>query len=227
MQRFYHLQRVALCVLLVSMTWAHAKDINLLPKYGSLPRSESIRQADREFIAAMGRQFGGDLKKASQAVVNRAWQSVQSGDAKTAMQRLNQAWLLNPDNAEALWGMAVISAMGNEFDTALTLFNEAAALDRDNVNLAVDHARTMSIAAMRRSDSALMKDAISRFEQLAVRAPGNAANWQNWAIALYYQQDYAGAWRKMAKMEALGPRVMTDPRFIEALTAKMPRPVAD
>lgn len=212
--------------MLFSLSLAEAKEISLQPKYGSEPRSEKALAADREFLANMDKLFDNDRIKAANAVASRGWDFLRAGDSVTAMKRFNQAWLLNPKTVSALWGMAAVTGSEGDIDTALSLFKEAEGIDSSDINLSVDYARTMSIAAARKSDAALMKDAMTRFEWISRQAPMHGMNWQNWAVALFYSGDYASAWEKIAKMENFLNPSMIDQRFIEALAQKMPRPAS-
>ena len=213
----------AFILALSSLTIAQASDNNLIPKYGLQPKSESEKAADSQFIARMEKHFDGDRVKAAQAVAKRGWDFFRDGDISTAIKRFNQAWLLDPKNVQALWGMGAISS-GSDLKTALSLFLEAEAIDDSDIDLNVDCTRTMSLLAARDKDFAMMKDAMTRFERISRRAPLHAMNWQNWAVALYYTGDYAGAWEKIKVVENRGASARLDPGFIEALTQKMPRP---
>ena len=216
----------AVCTLLLSLPLAFAsdKEINLLPKYGSLPKSEQAQEADRRFIANIDEHFNGDRGKASREIAMKGWEYLRSGDLSSAMRRFNQAWLLDAKNPQALWGMAAVVGGQGEVDQALALFREAEAIDGNNIDLAVDGTRMMSYAAVHRKEPALMSEAMARFERISQQAPNHPVNWQNWAIALYFVGDYAASWEKIARMEALGPFSLKDTRFIDALAAKMPRP---
>ena len=219
----------AFLLSLLSLMFAHAANNNLVPKYGNVPKSDDEKVADSRFIEDMDKQFDGDRPKAAQAVAQRGWEIFRTGDADTAIKRFNQAWLLDPKNVLALWGMATVSAARNDLKTAVPLFLEAQsfkakAFRGEDINLNVDCAKAMSMLAVQSGDASMMKEAMARFDQLAVSAPRHPMNWQNWAVALYFDGDYAAAWEKVAKMEALGLPQKADPNFIDALSQKMPRP---
>ncbi len=224
MKSFCNTLRMVLFALLLSSSCVIAKEMNLLPKYGMQPKPEKVLEADREFLSNMDQMFDGDRIKAANAVASRGWDFLRSGDSATAMRRFNQAWMLNPKNVQALWGMAAVVGAEGDVDAGLSLFREAETIDGSDIDLRVDSTRAMSIAAVRKSDTVLMKEALSRFEQISIQAPTHPMNWQNWAVALFYTGDYAGAWEKIAKMEKLIIPSMIDRRFIDALTTKMPRP---
>ena len=49
------------------------------------------------------------LKVQSRDAAARGWEMLRVGDSATALRRFNQAWTLYPHNAQAVWGMAIIS----------------------------------------------------------------------------------------------------------------------
>ena len=61
---------------ILSANVACAQDQNLLPKYGSLPKSESLKAADAAFIAAIDQEYHGGRDKASNDAAARGWQYI-------------------------------------------------------------------------------------------------------------------------------------------------------
>jgi tetratricopeptide (TPR) repeat protein len=201
-----------------------AQDINLQPKYGSLPKSDAQRAADARFIASMDDQFKGDRSKAAVAASSRGWQFLRQGNAPDAMRRFNQAWLLDSTNGQALWGMAAIQARPGSIEESLKLFAEAERYIGNDTDFSVDHAKTIGVAGAQTSNDDLLKDAFARFERLYVKAPQHTLNLQNWAITLFYVGNYADAWSKVKLAEATSRASDLDSRFIATLQSKMPRP---
>jgi len=211
-------------LILFCTNFACADDRNLLPKYGSLPKTEWEKAADAKFIAAIDEQYHGDRKKASADLSARGWQYLAQQNLADAMRRFNQAWLLNNDNGIALWGMAAIEASSEKLDQSLKLFAEAEKFVVDEINFSVDYAKAIGMAGAQRNDDALLKDAFGRFERIYHKAPQNATNLQNWAITLFRIGRYPAAWEKVKLAEATPNKGDLDPRFLEALQSRMPRP---
>lgn len=140
------------------------------------------------------------------------------------MRRFNQAWLLNNSNGTALWGMAAIQASSGKFDDSLKLFAEAEKFVGSDINFSVDYAKAVGMAGVKLSDDALLMDAFDRFERVYQKAPQNTKNLQNWAIILFSVGRYSEAWAKVKLAEATPNKNDLDPRFLEALQSKMPRP---
>ena len=73
---------------------------NTLPRYGDPGRETIWSRASPE--------ERNRLPELSKDAAKRGWDYVGRGDLDTAMRRFNQAWLLYPQNADALWGMAIV-----------------------------------------------------------------------------------------------------------------------
>jgi tetratricopeptide (TPR) repeat protein len=214
---------VSTAFLAVGVT-VRAQEQNLLPKYGDAPKSAELKAADKVFIDGMDHDYHGDLKQASSDMALRGWQYLKGGDPDDAMRRFNQAWLLNNRNGTALWGMAAVESDRDKPDESLKLFREADPLVGDDLNFEIDYSRAIAVAANANKDGALLQDAYQRFQKIYKRAPQNARNLKNWAVALFNNEKYSEAWEKVKLVEATATKGALDPQFIAALEAKMPRP---
>jgi tetratricopeptide (TPR) repeat protein len=204
---------------------AQAQDSSLLPKYGNAPRTEAQRAAEKEFVAAVDLQSGGDRPRAAREFAMRGWQSANQRQPDDAMRRFNQAWSLDKRCALALWGMAALQVnIPGKAASALPLFAEAQKAGANEVNFMVDYAKAVSTAAVETHNDALMQDALARFARIHAKAPQHGLNLQNWAVALFYSGDYEQAWKKVKLAEATPQKGQLDANFLAALQAKMPRP---
>lgn len=204
---------------------AFSQDISLLPKYGNLQKSAQQKAADAEFLVEVDARYPGDRPKAAKEVAERGWQFLRQGNPENAMRRFNQAWMIDPKSVSALWGMAAASASSDQgLLASLGLFAEAEKLAPGDIDLAVDYARTIGIAAGVVGNPTLMAEAVRRYEAIYKKAPNHTLNLQNWAIADYTSGNYPMAWKRLKLAEATPQRADIDPNFVKALEAKMPRP---
>jgi tetratricopeptide (TPR) repeat protein len=203
---------------------AQSVNLNLLPKYGSVQKNEAQLASDKEFLAAIDKQYKGDRKKASQEAAMLGWQFFRQGNSDDAMRRFNQAWLLNRKNGIALWGMAAIQGNSGKINESLKLFSEAERYVSNDIDFSVDQARTIGFAAEETNNKKLLKDALNRYRQIYKKAPQHVLNLQNWALALYAKGDYAQAWEKIKLAEAAPRAKDLDQKFIAELQRRMPRP---
>jgi tetratricopeptide (TPR) repeat protein len=213
-----------LVVAASALNIACAHDINLLPKYGSMPKDWAQQEADNKLIAAVDEYYKGNRKKASEEISARGWQFLRQHDINNAMRLFNKAWLIDSSNGIALWGMAAIQTNSGKTVEALKLFAEAECLIDHDINFSIEHAKAIGIAAVETGDKILLEDAFNRFARVYKRSPQNVLNLQNWAITLYSVGKYAEAWTIVQRAEASARSADLDQNFIMALQNKMPRP---
>jgi tetratricopeptide (TPR) repeat protein len=224
MQRVQLICALLFIALVLSATHATADDRNLLPKYGSLPKAGWQKASDDAFIAAIDKDYKGNLKQASKDMAARGWQYLYRGNPDDAMRRFNQAWLLDSKNGIALWGMAAIEADREKYEDSIQLFREAEPLVGDSINFSVDYARVLGVAGAESKNVEMLNDALNRFEQIYLREAGNGRNLKNWAYTLFKVGRYGEAWEKVKLAEAAPGGGHFDPKFLRELQKRMPRP---
>ena len=203
---------------------ASAQDTSLLPKYGSVPKTEAQKAADAKFLAGIDDYYKGDRRKAAEEASRRGWQALRQSNPTQAMRRFNQAWLIDHANGSALWGMAVIEANNGRVAESLGLFGDADKMIGTHVDFAADYAKALGIAGAQTKNDALLQEAFKRFARVYALAPEHTLNLQNWAITYFYLGNYAEAWKKLKLAETTPRGGELDPAFAAALQAKMPRP---
>lgn len=218
------MRSVLLLALAVPCSTTIAQSSNLLPKYGGEAKNETRLASDRKFIEEVDKHYQGNRKQAATDIAARSWQFLRQNNGDDAMRRFNQAWLMDNKNGHALWGMATVSAIRGRIPDSLKLFAEAEQFVGDDIDFAVDHAKTLGIAGAQANDGPMLMDAFGRFAKLHERAPQHTMNLQNWAITLFYVGNHAEAWKKVKLAEATPRGAHVDKAFIAALEAKMRRP---
>lgn len=203
---------------------AQAQNAALVPKFGRSSNDTELSAPEQQFLAESDRKYQGNRKKASAEWATSAWQLLRQGRYDDAMQRFNQAWLLDSSNGHSLWGMGQIMANRGQGQASLKLFAEANRLIGFDLDFSVDYARALSLAGVRLGDKKLLDQAFGRFAQIHTRAPQHTLNLQNWAIALFYTGQYAQAWDKVKLAEATPRRAELDKRFLSDLQARLARP---
>lgn len=113
--------------------------MRLLPKYSGVVKSKEYIAIDLRFIKEVTEQF--DTKERASYVYSR-WglDYARKGDLKTAMYRLNQAWLLDPKNPEIYHGFGYVLAQLGAFQEALNQYNEGLALAPTNEEMKIESA---------------------------------------------------------------------------------------
>ncbi|MBC8984541.1 hypothetical protein H9X96_01975 [Pedobacter sp. N36a] len=119
---------------------ARAKtDIRLLPKYSGVVKSQKYLKIDEQFIKEATEQFG-TKERASYVYSRWGMEYAKKGDPKTAMYRLNQAWLLDPKNAEAYHGFGYVMAGLGAFKEALNEYHEGLKFAPENEQMKIERA---------------------------------------------------------------------------------------
>lgn len=195
-------------------------DINQLPKYGGGPKNAAQVEADRRLLEGVDAQFGGDRPRAAREAAQRGWDEFRRGRHDDAMRRFNQAWLIDPTNGAALWGMAAVSGVRGQRSASLALFAEAEPSMRGDIDFEVDHALSLGRGAVDSQDRARIDAALARFERLHAKAPQHVLNLQNWAVTLAALGRYDEAWAKVQLAQSQPRRDALDPRFVAELQAK-------
>lgn len=115
-------------------------NIRLRPKYGLVEKTESQKEADKEFVEATlnGAQFKGNKRAASDHMIKLGFVYLNRGDLKTAMYRFNQAYLLDPDNPEQYWGYAAVYMSLEKYEDARLQYQAGLELQPDNTHLLTD-----------------------------------------------------------------------------------------
>ena len=116
-------------------------NIRLLPKYGHQQKTKEQKEIDKKFIEETMKQeqFKGDRRAASNHLIQLGFTYIYRGDAKTAMYRFNQAYLLDSENTEIYWGYAgFFMAIGN-YAEAKKQYKEGLAMDGKNTHLLTDY----------------------------------------------------------------------------------------
>ena len=203
-----------------------------VPMYGqpSVQRSELLRRADEDFIKDASATYG-DRERASRVWAAQAEESLKLRRLDLAMQRYNQAWLLNPKNYQPYWGFGRVLVEQGKYEEALTHLERAKRLIDDRyqkVALLSDTGNVYAILAAKQSDGAAKRAqyfalADRHYAQSTSLDPKYASAWAWWAWNSYNEGKYADAWRQVKRARQLGWDKFSD-SFLRDLTARMPEP---
>ena len=118
--------------------------INELPMYGRVEKSPDQQWADQEYIGTMTRG-GVSREDAAEYAARLGWNYYHAANCTSAMRRFNQAWLLDPDNRNALWGFAVISLERGEIEEATRYFRMAIETGPEDPSLHRDYETALAM----------------------------------------------------------------------------------
>ena len=110
------------------------KGINQLPKYGRAKKCPEQLEADNKLMAQIEQQHGS-RQKGAVVFVELGWQYLARNQVGTAMNRFNQAWLLDSLNEQIEWGFASVLARQGKHKEALLFFRIATKQNAANSNV--------------------------------------------------------------------------------------------
>lgn len=224
-----------LICLVAAPPTAHAQTdaTEMLPMFGQpkIARPENLKKADEAFIQNSTLRYGS-RQVGSNTLAAQGWAAVRSRQADLAMQRFNQAWLLNPKNYNAFWGFGAVLSEKGKLAEALEQLEAARELIEDptqRVALLCDLGTVHSAYAARLAGDRQLERAQhfvlanSRFTESLEIDPKFTPSWREWAMSLYDQERYSEAWIRVKKARELQADPFA-PEFLKKLSAKMPEP---
>jgi tetratricopeptide (TPR) repeat protein len=200
-----------------------------LPMYGQpdVVRSDELKKADEDFIRDAILRFGG-REAASRAYVTQGWQAVRNHKGDEAMQRFNQAWLLNRKNYQAYWGFGAVLSDRGKLGEAIEQLNTAREL-MDDPSQATPLLSDLGAVHSEYAAHLPPSDQLERarhfnlanqaFAASLERNPNYAPGWREWAISLYKQERYADAATKAQRAKELNAEPFP-PEFLNDLQQK-------
>ncbi|MGE8656968.1 MAG: hypothetical protein ACN6O8_09490 [Achromobacter sp.] len=197
--------------------------------YGGLDRSApAVKAADDKLIADATHAFGSRAN-AARAWVEQGYRFYQANQLGMATRRFNQAWLMNPDNAEVYTGFAAVLHDQNRFCDAMKMMETALSLKPPSFQgvyadagriAARCAAQGRGLSGPERAAMIARSDALFRNGERV--EPDKAYLYNAWASAYYWNGQYADAWAMVSKARQAGGR--GNAKFLDMLRAKMPEP---
>jgi Flp pilus assembly protein TadD len=218
---------------LASYATADEQRIDNVPMYGqpTIPRPDFLKKADEDFIKEASEGLGS-REAASKAWYAQAEQFVAKGDLDFAMRRYNQSWLLNPNNYQPYWGFGRVMLQRGKVDEAIQYLEKSKQLADDpfqKTALLADLGSAYSAQAENtpsdkgQDRARLFSLANQNFSESTTLDPTYGNSWRRWAISLYEQDNFAGAWEKVKQARVQNARPFS-PAFLRALEQKLQEP---
>lgn len=201
-----------------------------IPMYGGRDRGADpeIKAADEKFIADVSAAFGS-RERASIAWINQGFKFYNQDQLGMAVRRFNQAWLLNPKNAEVYSGFAAVLHDQGKYCQAMDMMEKSLSLNPPTFQgIYPDAARITALCGARDSKMGdeTRKKLFIRSEDLYRKAeqvePNKAYVYASWATAYYWEGKFPEAWAMVKKARSLGYKVGA--QFLTLLQEKLPKP---
>ncbi|MDO8684799.1 MAG: tetratricopeptide repeat protein [Armatimonadota bacterium] len=133
-----------------------------------------------------------------------------------AVTHYERAIILNPNSLEPRANLGKALYLQGKFDEAIARLSEALRIDSNYT----DAHCCMGLALARQGK---LDQAISKFKETLRIDPSYGEAYNNLAVTLFLKGDYDGAWEQIHLCRRHG--CAPPPRFVEALSSKMPEPV--
>ena len=127
-------------------------EIRLLPEYGNVQKTPGQIEADQKLIQEE-LKLDTTPRKASEHLVRLGFDYLYRGNIRTAMYRFNQAWLLDPKNANVYWGFGSIYFTFNDMNEALRQYAKGLAINPNSSNILTDKATIYMIFFEKKRDA--------------------------------------------------------------------------
>lgn len=201
-----------------SETTTIVKNAHLLPLFGETTKSIEQIEFEINFLNECDQNFSS-RGEASRFFSDRGWDYLQEGDLDTACYRFNLAYLLDPKNSDAYWGLGVVCFQQGHLTDAERMLRKGVDIDSTNVGLLVDLATVDLIHYTESKDSWELHEA----EQILNRAlrldPTSANTYLKKAVLEYHKGQYKAAWVYLHKTRQLDSNLL-DYAFVKELLAK-------
>lgn len=196
--------------------------VNTLPLFGERPKTSAQIDAEVHFLNDCDQNFTSRAE-ASDFFAARGWDYVASGQLDTAAYRFNLSWLLNHRNADAYWGLGVVSYQRNQLPTAIRMLKEGLAVADTNATLMTD----LATVQLKHYQAKGQPDDLREAETVLLRAvainPKAADTYQKLSLVHYLREDYDKAWAYFHQARTLDLSVL-DLSYLNDLLTKSPDP---
>ena len=141
----------------------------------------------------------------------------------TATHRFNLSWLLNDHNADAYWGLGVVSYQKNNIPEAIRLLKKGLNVADTNVVLMDDLAALQIKNFQQKKDPIDLNESESLLLKIIALNPKSATSYQKLSVVNYLKADYEKSWEYFHQARGLDLTVL-DLGFLNELLAKQPDP---
>jgi len=170
-------------------------------------RGKSQKEMD-ETVLKLAIEQEGSREAAVSKIVESAWKYFNSGYSNIAMRKFNQAWSLDPKNAEVHFGFGCILTSREEPNGAIKMYTKAVDLNPKYYDAYAN--RGLDYCNKKAYDKAILD-----FTKAIEIRPNEAQTYNDRAVAYFFKGRYNESKTDVAKAQSLG--YMVNPGFLAAL----------
>jgi tetratricopeptide (TPR) repeat protein len=135
---------------------ASSGGMNEIPEYGHLEKTSDLKEADQKFIRMAREQYGDS---ASYIYAQYGWNCIRNRQARVAIRRFNQSWLLDSTNYKPYWGFAVALGKLGKYEESIHYYEIALKKGGDEKIIIPEYALALWEYSLRSSNSVQKKKA--------------------------------------------------------------------
>jgi tetratricopeptide (TPR) repeat protein len=187
------------------------QDVNKLPMYGRVKRTNEQLAADNKFISIY-ESLGRSRKAVAAHLVIRGWEYMSAKQLDSSMTNFNQAWLLDSLNADIYWGFADILGMRGKFKASIPFFNRSLQINPVNAKVWNDESTSYGNTFLQTKEKKYLDSTIFCLKKAARLDPQNAQLYSQLSVSYSYvmQKDSARKYLKITEQldpSAVNPEV--------------------
>jgi len=170
-------------------------------------RGKSQKEMD-ETVLKLTIQQEGSKEAAVSKIVESAWEYFNGGYPNIAMRKFNQAWSLDPKNAEVYYGFGCILSSRKDFDGAMKMYTKAADLNPKYYEVYAN--RGLDYCNRQEYDEGILD-----FTKAIEIRPNEPQTYNDRAVAYFFKGEYDKCWEDVHKAQVLGYNI--HPEFLKSL----------
>lgn len=189
------------------------KNINILPMYGEIEKTEEQKKADKEFIEETIK-LAGNRENAFKKVIDIAWKFSNENKLDESMKRFNQAWLLDSENPEVFMGFGVVVARSGDLDRSIEFFNEGLNMSPNNklkgeifFNLGTTFFYKSKNVHNLKEKNIFLEGSNKYYEEAVLKNQNKSYYYSSWAWTLYELGEYEKCLEIVNEAKKLGSNV--------------------
>lgn len=196
---------------------------SMLPRYGSLPKSEKENRIDSIFVSNILSSGKYDTRsEAAKHLADLGFQYLYRGDLATAMSRFNQSYLLDSTASYDYWGYGAVYMQLGNIEKAKEVYKTGLTLEPDNYLIWTDYATLFLAEYYQTQESAAIDSALYYFKRSHTIAPDYTSTLYKLSISYLIKNNCDSAWKYYDECLKIDGSNIAD-EYTTDLNSKCPR----
>ena len=191
-------------------------DPSMSPEYGNIEKTPEQKEADKSFVDQLLAESNGDRELAAKKMTDLGFRYVyQEADLISAMRRFNQAFLIDPVNAEVYYGYGTVYFILGALEETREQFDKGLQINPEHARMLTDYGITyleeyLAAAGANASNTEVILDKGIELLKKSHKADPDYPGSSYMLSVLYMLKEDCGNARKFLKLtEALDSSIIT------------------